>query len=45
VQATAESVPYKVDEFEKANLEKEWSTILPIKIPMVKASPVKFECQ
>jgi flavin reductase (DIM6/NTAB) family NADH-FMN oxidoreductase RutF len=47
VNATAESVPYGTDEFKRAGLEKEFSHCLPdgISIPMVKASPVKFECQ
>jgi flavin reductase (DIM6/NTAB) family NADH-FMN oxidoreductase RutF len=47
VNASAESVPYGTDEFERAGLEKEYSRCLPdgISIPMVKASPVKFECQ
>ena len=45
VNASAESLPYDIDEFDKANLEKEWSQILPIRIPMVRESPVKFECQ
>lgn len=45
VNATAESVPYGIDEFARADLEKEWSRSLPVKIPLVKASPVKFECQ
>ncbi|ETN37068.1 uncharacterized protein HMPREF1541_08058 [Cyphellophora europaea CBS 101466] len=45
VNASAESVPYGVDEFDRAGLEKEWSRCLPVKIPLVKDSPVKFECQ
>jgi flavin reductase (DIM6/NTAB) family NADH-FMN oxidoreductase RutF len=44
VNISAEQVPYGVDEFDRAGLEKTYSTILPIKIPMVKASPVRFEC-
>jgi hypothetical protein len=38
-------VPYGVDEFARAGLEKSWSQSLPVKIPLVAASPVKFECQ
>lgn len=45
VNVTAEQVEYGVDEFDRAGLEKVWSTILPVKIPMVKRSPVRFECQ
>ncbi|KAF2127110.1 hypothetical protein P153DRAFT_398480 [Dothidotthia symphoricarpi CBS 119687] len=39
---TAEQVPYGVDEFERAGLEKEKASLSDI--PMVKRSPVKFEC-
>ncbi|KIW92277.1 uncharacterized protein Z519_07261 [Cladophialophora bantiana CBS 173.52] len=45
VNVTAEQVPYGVDEFDRAGLEKEWSTVLATPVPMVKASPVKFECE
>ncbi|KIX92139.1 uncharacterized protein Z520_12132 [Fonsecaea multimorphosa CBS 102226] len=45
VNITAEQVPYGVDEFERASLDKEWSTTLKIPVPMVKASPVRFECE
>lgn len=46
VNISAEQVAYGVDEFKRANLEKEWSQILPgQKVPMVKESPVKFECE
>jgi len=45
VNATAEQVPYGVDEFERAGLEKEWSRVLKLQVPMVKASPVRFECE
>jgi flavin reductase (DIM6/NTAB) family NADH-FMN oxidoreductase RutF len=48
VNATAEGVEYGVDEFEKAGLEKEDSHLVEVnkkKIPMVKRSPVKFECE
>lgn len=45
VNATAEQVPADVDEFERAGLEKEFTTALQDpQLPMVKASPVKFEC-
>jgi len=43
VNITAEQVPYGVDEFERADLEKEPGRLFDI--PMVKASPVKFECE
>lgn len=45
VNATAEQVPADIDEFERAGLEKEYTTALQDpQLPMVKASPVKFEC-
>ncbi|KAL1850777.1 hypothetical protein Daus18300_012785 [Diaporthe australafricana] len=45
VNATAELVPADVDEFDRAGLEKEFTTALKDpQLPMVKASPVKFEC-
>lgn len=45
VNATAEQVPPEMDEFERAGLEKEFTTALKEPaVPMVKASPVKFEC-
>ncbi|KAK7732732.1 hypothetical protein SLS57_000675 [Botryosphaeria dothidea] len=45
VNATAEQVPAGVDEFERAGLEKEFTTTLKTPaVPMVKASPVRFEC-
>jgi flavin reductase (DIM6/NTAB) family NADH-FMN oxidoreductase RutF len=57
VNVTAEQVAYGVDEFERAGLEMEWSTVVEVdvrvedgkekakrKVPMVKRSPVKFEC-
>jgi len=44
VNISAEQVPYGVDEFLRAGLEKEMSRVLP-GIPMVKDSPVKFECE
>jgi len=43
VNITAEQVPYGVDEFERAGLEKEPGRLFDV--PMVKASPVKFECE
>jgi flavin reductase (DIM6/NTAB) family NADH-FMN oxidoreductase RutF len=48
VNATAEGVAYGVDEFERAGLEKEDSKLVKVnerRIPMVKKSPVKFECE
>ncbi|KAL4902691.1 hypothetical protein BDW74DRAFT_180393 [Aspergillus multicolor] len=42
VNITAEQVPYGVDEFERAGLSKEQASL--IDVPMVKESPVKFEC-
>ncbi|KAF5598371.1 flavo oxygenase [Fusarium pseudocircinatum] len=45
VNITARTSDYSVDEFEQAGLEKTWSTSLPISVPMVKKSPVRFECQ
>ncbi|OAL26131.1 hypothetical protein AYO20_10184 [Fonsecaea nubica] len=45
VNVSAEQVPYGVDEFERAALEKVWSTVLKTPVPMVKASPVRFECE
>lgn len=45
VNATAQFVAPEVDEFEVAGLEKEFTTALQDPaVPMVKASPVKFEC-
>ncbi|PYI07402.1 hypothetical protein BO78DRAFT_366915 [Aspergillus sclerotiicarbonarius CBS 121057] len=41
---TAQQFPHGVDEFEKAGLTKEPSTVLPVSVPMVKESPVRFEC-
>jgi flavin reductase (DIM6/NTAB) family NADH-FMN oxidoreductase RutF len=52
VNVTAEQVAYGVDEFERAGLEKVDSQIVQVtvkgvkqKVPMVKASPVRFECE
>ncbi|RDW67259.1 flavin reductase family protein [Aspergillus mulundensis] len=42
VNITAEQVPYGVDEFDRAGLTKEQANA--IDVPMVKESPVKFEC-
>ncbi|KAL4943115.1 hypothetical protein BDV06DRAFT_234975 [Aspergillus oleicola] len=42
VNISAEQVPYGVDEFERAGLTKEQGSV--IDVPMVKESPVKFEC-
>lgn len=52
VNKTAEQVPYGVDEFERAELEKVDSFLTSVetgsgtvKVPMVKSSPVRFECE
>lgn len=44
VNATAEQTSYGVDEFERAGLAKELSRVVE-GVPMVKESPVKFECE
>ncbi|KAF2110150.1 hypothetical protein BDV96DRAFT_501391 [Lophiotrema nucula] len=51
VNATSEQVDYGVDEFKHAGLEKEEATINSVlvggkklAVPMVKRSPIKFEC-
>jgi flavin reductase (DIM6/NTAB) family NADH-FMN oxidoreductase RutF len=48
VNITAQHFPAGDDEFVHAGLEKEYTTLLPgddtNPVPMVKASPVKFEC-
>ncbi|KAL6712424.1 hypothetical protein ACN47E_000301 [Coniothyrium glycines] len=51
VNATAEQLPPSVDEFERAGLAKEESTLSCVdvrgmrhSVPLVAASPVKFEC-
>ncbi|KAF4964444.1 hypothetical protein FSARC_7630 [Fusarium sarcochroum] len=45
VNISAQQVDYGVDEFERAGLDKEYSQALPGEpVPMVKNSPVKFEC-
>lgn len=43
VNITAEQLPYGVDEFERAGLEKEKARLSDV--PMVKQSPVRFECK
>jgi len=43
VNISSEQVPYGVDEFVRANVTKEDSRI--VGVPMVKQSPVKFECE
>ncbi|EIM83500.1 uncharacterized protein STEHIDRAFT_113612 [Stereum hirsutum FP-91666 SS1] len=43
VNITAEQVPYGEDEFVRAGLEKEMASMMDV--PMVKASPIKFECE
>jgi len=45
VNKTAESVPYGVSEFDRHGIRKEFSRSLPIQVPMVADSPVKFECK
>jgi flavin reductase (DIM6/NTAB) family NADH-FMN oxidoreductase RutF len=49
VNISAEQVPFGIDEFERAGLEKSFSTALhgddKNPVPMVKASPVRFECE
>ena len=56
VNASAEDVPSEVDEFDHVGLEKVMSSIVRAKsptkpssegdpVPMVKASPIKFECK
>ncbi|KAH8660112.1 hypothetical protein BX600DRAFT_467260 [Xylariales sp. PMI_506] len=44
VNITAEQTAYGVDEFERAGLTKEESVVIK-GVPMVKESPVKFECE
>ncbi|KAK0744386.1 hypothetical protein B0T21DRAFT_380680 [Apiosordaria backusii] len=48
VNASAQQLPFEVDEFDHVGLEKEFSSCLPgdekNPVPMVKKSPVKFEC-
>lgn len=41
---TSEQVPYGEDEFQKAGLERTMSTSLDHSVPMVKESPISFEC-
>jgi flavin reductase (DIM6/NTAB) family NADH-FMN oxidoreductase RutF len=48
VNASAEQVPDSVDEFEKVQLTKCFSDVVRVNgksVPMVEASPVRFECQ
>ena len=53
VNITSEQLEYGIDEFEKANLERTYTTLLQPKcnvpnfkgVPMVKDSPVRFECE
>jgi flavin reductase (DIM6/NTAB) family NADH-FMN oxidoreductase RutF len=54
VNVSAEQVEYGVDEFERAGLEKEDSKLVRVvvkgeegkmSVPMVKRSPVRFECE
>jgi len=53
VNVTSEQLPYGVDEFERAGLKRTYSTTLTPKnpvpgfrgVPMVKDSPVRFECE
>lgn len=41
---TSEQTPFGEDEFQKAGLEKSMSTSLDHEVPMVKESPIRFEC-
>lgn len=43
VNISAEQVPYGVDEFARARVTKEWASLMDV--PMVRESPVKFECE
>jgi flavin reductase (DIM6/NTAB) family NADH-FMN oxidoreductase RutF len=43
VNRSAEQVPYGTDEFTLANVTKEKGSV--VNVPMVKESPVKFECK
>lgn len=43
VNISGQQVPYGVDEFERANVTKESARL--IDVPMVRESPVKFECE
>ncbi|KAF9872447.1 flavin reductase fmn-binding protein [Colletotrichum karsti] len=45
VNITAEAIGPEEDEFERAGLEKTWSRGLKTPVPMVAASPVRFECE
>ena len=43
VNITAEQIAFGLDEFDRANLQKEKASI--VNVAMVKDSPVKFECK
>lgn len=43
VNATAEHFTSEIDEFERAGLEKQQASL--INVPLVKTSPIKFECE
>ncbi|KAI1851052.1 hypothetical protein JX266_003717 [Neoarthrinium moseri] len=45
VNITSEALEPSIDEFEKAGLKKTWSQTLKTPVPMVEASPVRFECE
>ncbi|KAK6223568.1 flavoprotein oxygenase [Colletotrichum tabaci] len=45
VNVSAEAVGPDEDEFVRAGLEKTWSRSLKTPVPMVAASPVRFECE
>lgn len=45
VNITAESIPPSEDEFKRAGLEVSWSKALNTPVPMVRDSPVRFECE
>lgn len=45
VNRSAEGVAPSTDEFAHAGLEKTWSRSLKTKVPMVRDSPVRFECE
>lgn len=44
INITSEQTPFGEDEFQKAGLEKSMSTSLDHEVPMVKKSPIRFEC-
>ncbi|SPO04160.1 related to conserved protein/domain typically associated with flavoprotein oxygenases, DIM6/NTAB family [Cephalotrichum gorgonifer] len=45
VNRSAEAIPPEEDEFTSAGLQKTWSKSLSIPVPMVRESPVRFECE